>query len=734
MKNDKYIKLETGQVINYGNKPKELKEDDFKSSEEKRLFSIFSGGDGTFDKKDYDNLWNLAEEFAKKNGNEDVLDDDERQKMLDELVNTEKTQEKIYNYSFKDFLIKVFQKQDKIVLKDTADLNIDFHEMKEKSVINSIGKDKEKLSDIAIAEKFFNPDNLEYKTEYYNESSNIKTKTILGSNGEPVRTILFDEDGTVNSVEIKTEFGYQIIDFKNQQSGGYAIKNTSRDKTVKSETDYLSGQKYKELIYDKEDGLKFEHTYHLSFDNNETNYLTATTEYKNGKKHKRTSYNSEGIIKGRLEFVYDSDWHSVYPSELLSYDGRGNLIRRIDNKTNKEYDGNGNEIKEDKSKPDKKSWNYWEKDIEELTNNFTTENLSKLLQKGSVADVIEWYGVNNSYFEDSQLIERPLIDRILNNSNDRARKEQVAILVEAIRHEIDGAVNQNYCLKDTLLQQGKNKLNKLLDDCLVSNTDSAKIKSNVETVLYMFKNNFYEFNGFAYTDKPNGKYDQYAYQNHIGDCWLLASFDALSELDGGHDYVNSHIENNPEKQEITIKLMGGKIEYTFTYEEIDKAYGFSVGEPDAKAIEMAYDKYFKEYKPEGDDSIDGNSMKNAYWILSGNEPKDAVIQNGKAGVIIDGEFIEISKNNRDKLKNIPIDIKNITPEIMAQIKEIQDFTAKTTISLDEHGLSSHAFYITDISEDNNITVKEPNNPTNSRTYTQEYYNKVYNNEMTIFII
>ena len=71
---------------------------------------------------------------------------------------------------------------------------------------------------------------------------------------------------------------------------------------------------------------------------------------------------------------------------------------------------------------------------------------------------------------------------------------------------------------------------------------------------------------------------------------------------------------------------------------------------------------------------------------------------------------------------------------MAQIKEIQNFTAKTTISEDEHGFSSHAFYITDISKDNNITVKEPNNPTNSRTYTQDYYNKIHNNEMTIFVI
>ncbi len=363
MKNDKYIKLETGQVINYGNKPKVLKENDFNSPEEKRLFSIFSGGDGKFDKKDYKNLWNLAEKFAKKNGNDNVLDDDERQKMLDELVNTEKTQEKIYNYSFKDFLIKVFKKQDKIVLKDTADLNVKFHEMKEKSVLINIGKEKENLSDIVIAEKFFNPDNAECKTEYYDEGSKVKTKTISDSNNQPQRTIFFDEDGTVNRVEIKTENGYQIMDFKNIQSGAYAIKNTSADKTVKTETDYVLDQKCKEFIYDEKEGLKFEHTYNISIDGSEKNYIDSTTEYKNGKKYKSTDYNSEGIITERFEFVYDNDWHKQYPAEILSYDGRGNLILRIDNKTNKEYDGNGNEIKRTETESDKKYWSYWEKDI-----------------------------------------------------------------------------------------------------------------------------------------------------------------------------------------------------------------------------------------------------------------------------------------------------------------------------------------------------------------------------------
>ena len=70
---------------------------------------------------------------------------------------------------------------------------------------------------------------------------------------------------------------------------------------------------------------------------------------------------------------------------------------------------------------------------------------------------------------------------------------------------------------------------------------------------------------------------------------------------------------------------------------------------------------------------------------------------------------------------------------MAQIKDVQEFTAKTTISYDIQKFSSHAFYVTDISDDEQITVKEPNSPNLSRTYTKDRYFELFEG-MTIFIL
>ena len=210
--------------------------------------------------------------------------------------------------------------------------------------------------------------------------------------------------------------------------------------------------------------------------------------------------------------------------------------------------------------------------------------------------------------------------------------------------------------------------------------------------------------------------------------------DSLSELKKGQKFINDCIENDSANKKVNIKLEGGKVTYSFSYEEIQNAYRLSIGDADMKALEMAYEKYHQEFKPNDKDNINGGWMKDAFGILSGNKPMEAVVNNGKAGVMIDGNFVEISKKNRQKLKHIPIEIKNVTPEIMAQIKDVQEFTAKTLTSADIDKLSRHAFYITDVAENGQITVKEPNSPNLSRTYTQDRFFELYDEGMTIFVL
>lgn len=729
MKKDDYLRLETGQVINFNKSSQKLTESDFKDSKSKELFNIFSNGDGVLDSKDITNLWNLAKRYSQKNNNSTIFDNDEIQKLLDKLINKDDKNIKIYQDDFTNFLLKVFQKQDKISLKDSAQLNVPFQEMKESNV-----NYKEHLN--IKAERLFNPDNKPFKAEYY-ENKQLKSKTILGKDNLPDKAIYYDKDGEINRVEVKTETGWEITNFKPEEGDYEVIKTGSNKNLIKSETFYVANKTYKSIKYDLNgDGHKIEKTYDLVKNNN----LSLITEYKDNKKYKITYFDKDENITHIEERIYNK----INPQLLERinyYNSSGKLISYDDVKTDKQYTSDGVEIVQSNSPG--YALNL-QKIVNSLTENFTTENLKNInkdniLNKtdlfGYYNGVLSEYEAENTKLDSNKKIIKSstIIDKILANPDSKDRKEQLRIIIEALRGNIDKQLESDSIASDKMLKDGKTKLIKLLDESMQENIGNDKIKNNLNLVIKILENPEIEFNAFAYADTPNGKIDKYSYQNGIGDCWLLSSLDAISELKDGATYLSQFIKNDAEKKEVTIKLMGGKIEYKFTYEEIQKAHNFSIGDYDMRAMEMAYDKYFKEHKPEGKDNIDGNWMKSAFSILSGNKPLDVIIQNDKAGVMINGKFIEINKNNKDKLKNIPIDIQNPTPSIIKQIKEIQEDTAITTYSdMDKYNNSAHAYYVTDISEYNNITVKEPHNPANSRTYTLDYYRKIYNN-LTIFI-
>ena len=721
-KKDDYLRLEQGLILNFTKKAKELKESDFRSPEAKKLFNIFSGGDGVLDKNDYKNLWSLAKKFANQNGNTSTLDDTEKLDMLEEI--NMNLGEKFNSKALTDFLLKVFQKPDKIELEDSAQLNIPFMEIKEGLV-----QEQETLND--YAQRLFNPDDKEFSTKYYDDNR-IKEQTIYDNNGNPSRIIVYDEEG-ISRVEIKTESGWEITDFTTI-FGSFSIIKTGPDKKNKLSETIMSDKNsvYKKIEYYTKDGTsRIEYIY---TDKNE--YYSNITEYKNNKKVKSTSFDESGRIKETLEYIYDESFsNGKYPTQLRTYNARGELINLIDNITHKEYDGNGNEIKaqdinlEDaQAKKDKENLEL----ASLLLDNISVQNFSKI-NSSNILEILNAFETLSIKFDENGngYGRQQLIDKILSNPNNAEQKEQIKIITEALRSKIDKVINNNATASDSMLQNGKNKLNVLLDRCLKDSTDKTVIKENLEKVIYILENPFYEFSGFAYTDTPNGIIDKFSYQNRVGDCWLLSSLDAISEIKGGQEYLKQFIENDKEQQTVKIKLDGGKAVYKFSYEEIQNAYGLSIGDADMKAFEMAYEKYFKEFKPYGFNSIDGGWSSNAFQLLSGEKTVEAVIQNNKPGIVIDGDFVEINKQNREKLKHIPIDIYEITPEIIKQIKDIQDFTAITTTSYND--ISAHAYYITDISEDGYITIKEPNSPNMAKTYTTDYFFKIYN-DMTIFIM
>lgn len=725
---DDYLRFEYGNIINFSKNQEELNSSDFRTANDKKLFNIFSGGKDVLGKKEYKSLWQSVKEYASKNGNAELFDEEEKQVLLDDI--NKKSGEHFDMTTLTNFLYRVFQKPDKLKLDDTAQINAPYHEMRENDSIKikNIANTQEAKKE--FAEHLFNPENKECEV-IYSDDNKIASKSIKDANGNLLRTITYDKNGQPENVEIKIESGWEITDF-NPDYGEYSIIKTGTDKNKKLSEVMMNNNKiYMKVEYNPNNPEERKESVY-SIDKN--NRLAYTTEYKDNKRVRVVNYNEEGEREQSCEYIYEKDFSDgVYPASLRTYNARGELINVYDNKTQKEYDGKGNEIKTKDNQVDenKELWDL----TESLMQNFTTEKLLSINEK-NVLKLIASYEAESEIetYRNPNHTKQTLIEKILTTENPEEKRVQVKILVDALKGSIDTRLGYNTRVSDENLQSGKQKLNQMLDECLLDNVDDKTVKDNVEKVSYLLKNSFYEFGGFTHNDIPNGKIDKYSYQNHVGDCWLLSSLDSLSELKNGQKFINDCIENDSVNKKVNIKLEGGKVTYSFSYEEIQNAYHFSIGDADMKALEMAYEKYHQEFKPNDKDNIEGGWMKDAFGILSGNKPMEAVVNNGKAGVMIDGNFVEINKKNRQKLKHIPIEIKNVTPEIMAQIKDVQEFTAKTLTSADIDKLSRHAFYITDVAENGQITVKEPNSPNLSRTFTQDRFFELYDEGMTIFVL
>ena len=88
-------------------------------------------------------------------------------------------------------------------------------------------------------------------------------------------------------------------------------------------------------------------------------------------------------------------------------------------------------------------------------------------------------------------------------------------------------------------------------------------------------------------------------QQSINDCWVLAGVTALSYSSKGQELIDKAITHNDDGS-VTVKLVGGGKEYTFSAEEIalnqyeDGEKAYSKGDTDMNILEMAFARYRKE--------------------------------------------------------------------------------------------------------------------------------------------
>ena len=127
-------------------------------------------------------------------------------------------------------------------------------------------------------------------------------------------------------------------------------------------------------------------------------------------------------------------------------------------------------------------------------------------------------------------------------------------------------------------------------------------------------------------------------------------------------------------------------------------------------LEIAFDKYAKEYGINGEKNLNGGYPRFALEIYSGNKSIYTTRQEGKLGITLNGEFVELKEENADKLAEIPICIKDLTPEDLQNLAKLKNRMSMCCASY--HYMEGHALFVKDIKE-NSVQVKEPNNTGNS---------------------
>ncbi|MBQ3312110.1 hypothetical protein IJG72_08540 [bacterium] len=232
----------------------------------------------------------------------------------------------------------------------------------------------------------------------------------------------------------------------------------------------------------------------------------------------------------------------------------------------------------------------------------TGKNIKKHVNQITADNVIE---VLEAYYKKTGNDKESLISAIFHevglSAKDRAkmvqhiedclleRYESMGIYVDDFRKSIKKEINYQ-----------KNKIG------LMSGSLLDKINENLKR----------RFDGACSAQKiieADGSINAANQQGTTGDCWLLASINAIASSPKGKQILDDSVTVNSNNT-ITVHLKGVNKTYTFTREELLGATELSTGDLDIRALEKAVEKYMMENKH---DDINGNRSSVAFQILLG---------------------------------------------------------------------------------------------------------------------
>lgn len=545
-------------------------------------------------------------------------------------------------------------------------------------------------------------------TKYeYNENGNIKSKTILDPDtGKPQKTILYNF------------FGFTEEEILYNEDAEEHIKTGINNEKIHTFIDSKTGNLTFSAVYDAKGRIKSQ-----TFFDKENGFIERDESYnpETGKLETLLEYNPK-VQNQLLKSTYYND---KYPETVTTrdYDEQSRLsginIYKEDKletriKINPEnghqisetlYDKNGNEL-ETKEIIAGKRISKTAGDIYE-----NIENVKKL-NTYNLIEVFEDYEVKSG--------GQTIIDKLLEIPDEKQRTELLTHIKNTINEKLEKErtdVLELYCNDKETVDKGITYIQSRL-------ASEDNIKNSIETALAMIKNSDY------FIDVANGRIDKPTYQGNTGDCWLLAALNGIAETENGQQLLQKILEVDEKTGEITVKLCGGKKSYTVTKEELQKSSHLSKGDYDMRAVEIAFEKYFSEVKPNGIASINGNSALTALEILTGSEPKFAFTSpDGKCSVVISDQKLDLIPENKQQFKNIPMKILNDFP--FDTLEKMQpDIVISCGANTSPY--DSHQYWIK--IEGDKITVKEPHNNTNEKIYTREEFRYKFNGGLDIMIL
>ena len=601
-------------------------------------------------------------------------------------------------------------------LKDSFEMDIKFSYMsdakKKQKDIDLVQKQSVRINAESEIIERYGKENIVAEIKF-DDKNKIESKIFYQKDTKtPVCVIDYTDKGDIEKIDVLSDNKWIRTNFY-PDYGSHSISELSSDRSsIISETCYSD----EKILYNRRFNQNSQKIQETVFDSS-TGKIKCIYDFNDkGQKIKVQNFDeNEELVNYELR-EYRDDMPVLHKIEL--FDSENKLkkmtVYELDG-SEKEYDAKGNLIQN--------SYELPPGDYEKYLDNLFNAALDG--EKSSLEKIIKNLDLNTILTQISGYKDSPGAVKLLKELLD-GKSENLDIDATAVWNL------NNPKMLDEAHKTIRDILKKAVDaDNIEDMVRIAKIADEKLRNLPTFVPNLY-----TKKDIPDGKIESVTYQGQTGDCWLLVSIHSMLETnEAGKSYIRECISINEENEDITVKLLGGKKEYVLTREELENADYLSNGDIDLRAIELAFVKYFEEYKPDGRNDINGNWEQTAFQILSGNEPVDACRKGGIIGVNINNEFIPLTKENLAKLRHIPICVSNLTEDDLRILNTLKEDIAVTVNSTDRDAIwgNAHAFYIKEINE-NSVSVKEPNNTKNIVTYSYEDFLKTYNyGDMVLFI-